>query len=58
MSTALQWVKSTYSSSEGGQCVEVATAPDVIHIRDSKHPEGTALQVSPTTWTTFTTALK
>ncbi|MFF7950300.1 DUF397 domain-containing protein [Streptomyces griseorubiginosus] len=55
---ALHWFKSTYSGSEGGQCVEVATAPDVIHIRDSKHPEGNALQVSPTTWTTFTTALK
>jgi hypothetical protein len=24
MSTAFQWFKSTYSSSEGGQCVEVA----------------------------------
>lgn len=55
---ALHWFKSTYSGSEGGQCVEVATAPDVIHIRDSKHPENKALQVSPTTWTTFTTALK
>ncbi|MFF7053748.1 DUF397 domain-containing protein [Streptomyces griseorubiginosus] len=58
MSTALQWVKSTYSSSEGGQCLEVAVSPQAIHIRDSKHPEGNALQVSPTTWTTFTTALK
>ncbi|MFF7647961.1 DUF397 domain-containing protein [Streptomyces canus] len=26
MSTALQWFKSTYSSSEGGQCLEVAVA--------------------------------
>ncbi|MFC8431531.1 DUF397 domain-containing protein [Streptomyces sp. NPDC057253] len=58
MSTALQWFKSTYSSSEGGQCLEVAVSPQAIHIRDSKHPEKTALQVSPTTWTTFTTALK
>jgi hypothetical protein len=24
MSTALQWFKSSYSSSEGGQCLEVA----------------------------------
>ncbi|WP_020136027.1 DUF397 domain-containing protein [Streptomyces sp. 351MFTsu5.1] len=58
MSTALQWFKSTYSSSEGGQCLEVAVSPRAIHIRDSKHPEKTPLQVSPTTWTTFTTALK
>ncbi|MER6494771.1 DUF397 domain-containing protein [Streptomyces griseorubiginosus] len=58
MSTALQWFKSTYSSSEGGACLEVAVSPQAIHIRDSKRPEGTTLQVSPTTWTTFTTALK
>ncbi|MFC8678979.1 DUF397 domain-containing protein [Streptomyces griseorubiginosus] len=55
---ALHWFKSTYSGSEGGQCLEVAVSADVIHIRDSKRPEGTTLQVSPTTWTTFTTALK
>ncbi len=54
---ALHWFKSTYSGSEGGQCVEVAVSPRVIHIRDSKHPAPT-LQVSPTTWTTFTTGLK
>ena len=54
---ALHWFKSTYSGSEGGQCVEVATCPEAIHIRDSKHPEPT-LQVTPTTWTAFTTALK
>jgi hypothetical protein len=57
MSTALQWFKSTYSSSEGGQCVEVAEGPQAIHIRDSKNPSPT-LQVTPTTWTAFTTALK
>ncbi|MGX1368277.1 hypothetical protein RKD19_003636 [Streptomyces canus] len=54
---ALSWNKSTYSGDEGGQCVEIATCPHTIHIRDSKHPEPT-LQVTPTTWTAFTTALK
>ncbi|MYT07560.1 MULTISPECIES: DUF397 domain-containing protein [Streptomyces] len=54
---ALQWFKSTYSGDEGGQCVEVAACPHTIHIRDSKKPEPT-LQVTPTTWTAFTTALK
>ncbi|MFE3038317.1 DUF397 domain-containing protein [Streptomyces canus] len=57
MSTALQWFKSTYSSSEGGACLEVAVSTRAIHIRDSKHPEPT-LQVTPSTWTAFTTALK
>jgi len=57
MSTALQWFKSTYSSSEGGQCLEVALCPQAIHIRDSKNPTPT-LEVTPTTWTAFTSALK
>ncbi|MER6286712.1 DUF397 domain-containing protein [Streptomyces sviceus] len=54
---ALHWFKSTYSGSEGGQCVEVALCPQAIHIRDSKSPEPT-LQVTPATWTAFTTTLK
>ncbi|WP_326665920.1 DUF397 domain-containing protein [Streptomyces canus] len=57
MSTALQWFKSTYSSSEGGACLEVALGPQAIHIRDSKNPEPT-LRVTPVTWTAFTTTLK
>ncbi|UXY29093.1 DUF397 domain-containing protein [Streptomyces sp. HUAS TT20] len=60
MSTALQWFKSTYSSSEGGACLEVAPTPHTIHIRDSKHaPEtGPTLQLAPTSWAAFTTSLK
>ncbi|MEU9325114.1 DUF397 domain-containing protein [Streptomyces canus] len=54
---ALHWFKSTYSGSEGGQCVEVAASPHTIHIRDSKNPAPT-LRVTPATWTAFTTTLK
>jgi hypothetical protein len=60
MSTeALQWFKSTYSGSEGGQCLEVATCPHTIHIRDSKNPEetGPTLQFDVTTWSAFTKSL-
>ncbi|MEU4177171.1 DUF397 domain-containing protein, partial [Streptomyces sp. NPDC026589] len=35
-STELNWVKSSYSTNDGPQCVEVATAPATIHVRDSK----------------------
>ncbi|GGS26729.1 hypothetical protein GCM10010269_76650 [Streptomyces humidus] len=57
---ALQWFKSTYSGSEGGECVEVATCPTAIHIRDSKNaPEdGPVFHVTPTTWAAFTTSLR
>ena len=56
MSTALQWFKSSYSSSEGGQCVEVAACPHTIHIRDSKNPDdsGPTLQLSASAWAAFT----
>ncbi|WP_329336277.1 DUF397 domain-containing protein [Streptomyces sp. NBC_00663] len=55
MSTALQWFKSSYSSSEGGACLEVATTPRTIHIRDSKNPAetGPTLQVTPSAWAAF-----
>ncbi|MDX3241754.1 DUF397 domain-containing protein [Streptomyces sp. ME18-1-4] len=55
MSTAeLHWFKSSYSdSSEPGDCVEVATTPVTIHIRDSKNPAYGILTVSPGAWAEF-----
>jgi hypothetical protein len=49
----LAWFKSSYSGSEGGNCIEVAAHPAAIHIRDSKVPAGDILTVSPGTWTEF-----
>ncbi|MGW1724998.1 DUF397 domain-containing protein [Streptomyces sp. NPDC002306] len=55
MSTTLQWFKSSYSSDQGGQCLEVAPTPLAIHIRDSKQSPGTgpALAVTPGCWAAF-----
>ncbi|WP_406477558.1 DUF397 domain-containing protein [Streptomyces platensis] len=47
------WAKSSYSSDEGGECVEVATAPGTVLIRDSKNPDGPRLTIAPTTWAAF-----
>jgi hypothetical protein len=52
-SDELAWFKSSYSGSEGGDCVEVAAHPAAIHIRDSKVPASPILTVSPGTWTEF-----
>ncbi|MER5210690.1 DUF397 domain-containing protein [Streptomyces sp. NPDC002838] len=52
MSTALQWIKSSYSGSEGGNCIEVATQPSAVHIRDSKNTSP-ILTVAPGTWAAF-----
>ncbi|NUP21446.1 MAG: DUF397 domain-containing protein [Streptomyces sp.] len=51
----LAWFKSSYSSGSEGDCVEVATSPTTIHVRDSKTPSEPHLTLSPKTWQTFVT---
>lgn len=54
MSTSeLTWFKSSYSSSGDGDCVEVATCPRTIHVRDSKAPDEHQLSISPESWKVF-----
>lgn len=39
MSQALHWQKSTFSDGgEGNTCVEVATTPTTLHLRESDEP--------------------
>ncbi|MFD7556062.1 DUF397 domain-containing protein [Streptomyces sp. NPDC059835] len=52
-SSQLRWFKSSYSGSEGDDCVEVAACTDAIHIRDSKVTAGPELAVTPTAWSEF-----
>ncbi|GGS34416.1 DUF397 domain-containing protein [Streptomyces parvus] len=50
----LHWFKSSYSdSSNGSECVEVATALDAVHVRDSKNTHGPRLAVTPAAWSGF-----
>ncbi|BFO14206.1 DUF397 domain-containing protein [Streptomyces sp. KM77-8] len=49
----LEWIKSSYSTADGPDCVEVATAPAHILVRDSKAPGGPRLILTPTTWAAF-----
>ncbi|MHC3391495.1 DUF397 domain-containing protein [Streptomyces lavendulocolor] len=51
--TELEWIKSSYSTADGPSCVEVATAPDHILVRDSKNPTGPRLALAPLTWAAF-----
>ncbi|MFC8085893.1 DUF397 domain-containing protein [Streptomyces sp. NPDC057340] len=51
--TELAWFKSSYSSSGDGDCVEVASCPETVHVRDSKVRQGAQLALSPTAWTRF-----
>ena len=55
----LVWRKSTYSGSNGGNCVEVAMLPeDNRAVRDSKDPHGPNLTFSREEWRAFTTSIK
>ncbi|MFJ1996071.1 MULTISPECIES: DUF397 domain-containing protein [Streptomyces] len=49
----LSWFKSSYSSSEGGMCVEVAATADTVHVRDSKNRHGARLAFSIRQWDAF-----
>ncbi|MFF9686550.1 DUF397 domain-containing protein [Streptomyces sp. NPDC014623] len=44
------WFKSSYSSGDGGECVEVAAVATKVHIRDSKQVSGPVLTVAPEAW--------
>lgn len=48
------WRKSSYSSGNGGNCVEVAVnLPGVVAVRDSKDPGGPVLTLTPVQWRSF-----
>ncbi|MET8567844.1 DUF397 domain-containing protein [Streptomyces sp. NPDC004783] len=53
--TALKWFKSSYSSNEGPDCVEVAIAPAdaTVHVRDSKAPDDGRLTFTGASWQDF-----
>jgi hypothetical protein len=54
--TQLHWFKSSYSDTDDvNDCVEVATTPAKIHVRDSKTPDTPHLTLTPATWTDFLT---
>jgi hypothetical protein len=52
-----EWRKSSYSSDQGGECVEIATRSDhaAVAVRDSKVPASPVLTLTPAAFTTFLT---
>ncbi|MET8680415.1 DUF397 domain-containing protein [Streptomyces sp. NPDC004647] len=46
------WHKSSHSGNEG-ECIEVATCPDTVHVRDSKDATGPSLSFTPDAWSSF-----
>lgn len=57
--SGVAWRKSTRSSPEGQNCVEVAAnLPGIVAVRDSKHPNGRPIVVTPHNWIAFIRAVK
>jgi hypothetical protein len=55
----LNWRKASYSTTNGGGCVEVATdLPELVAVRDSKDPDGPVLVFTPADWQDFIADLK
>jgi hypothetical protein len=55
------WRKSSFSGSNGGECIEWApaqVASGAVPVRDSKNPNGPSLTFSPTAWTAFVSAVR
>lgn len=49
-----EWFKSSYSSNDGPECVEVAiSAAPTVHIRDSKNKARAQLTVTGAAWAEF-----
>ncbi|MFF6774575.1 DUF397 domain-containing protein [Streptomyces sp. NPDC012637] len=54
-----RWRKSSYSGTNGGECVEVADGhPGAVPVRDSKNPAGPVLIVGAEAWQTFVDAVR
>ncbi|MDQ0775289.1 hypothetical protein QF026_003755 [Streptomyces aurantiacus] len=53
--TALEWFKSSYSSNDGPECVEVAIATPAatVHVRDSKNTHSAQLTFTDKSWAAF-----
>ncbi|MEN3584389.1 DUF397 domain-containing protein [Streptomyces sp. ZYX-F-203] len=51
--TELVWFKSSYSGTQGDDCVEVAATEEVVHVRDSKDLTRSAFAVGREGWVRF-----
>ncbi|MEV2218242.1 DUF397 domain-containing protein [Streptomyces sp. NPDC050997] len=54
------WFKSSFSSNDGPDCVEIAITPadTTVHVRDSKDKNGGQLAFRNASWAEFVTHLR
>ncbi|GAA3491753.1 DUF397 domain-containing protein [Streptomyces cremeus] len=51
--TELAWFKSSYSGTQGDDCIEVAIAEQAVHVRDSKDLSREDVAVGRAGWARF-----
>ncbi|MBQ0988189.1 DUF397 domain-containing protein [Streptomyces sp. F63] len=57
--SAVNWRKSSYSNSTGGDCVEVSCeSAAAVPVRDSKDPHGPVIAFTAGGWGSFIAAVK
>jgi Domain of unknown function (DUF397) len=54
----MNWRKSTFSSGNGGECVEVADHANRVLIRDTRDRSGPVLRITPGAWEAFAVNVK
>lgn len=55
----MTWRKSSYSSGNGGECIEVASLHDTVVVRDTKQDDtGPVLRFTPAAWCRFADQVK
>ncbi|MGW2376118.1 DUF397 domain-containing protein [Kitasatospora sp. NPDC001683] len=52
------WFKSSYSSEQGGACVEALRLSSGVAIRDSKDKSGPSLEFTPEAWQSLVAGIK
>ena len=52
------WRKSSYSGSNGGNCIEITTTPGTVAVRDSNDPHGPELTFGIQNWQRFADQVK
>ena len=52
------WRKSSYSGSNGGNCIEISAGPGTVAVRDSNDPHGSVLTFTGQGWQQFADQVK
>ncbi len=58
MPLSRDWAKSSYSTPNGGNCVQARDTGRAVQVRNSKNPDGAVLTFARAQWAAFTTAVR